>query len=168
MSILLIALSYLTVYLDLSGYSDIAIATGSAMGFTVPENFRKPLSCPSFTTFWRNWHITLSDWVREHIFVVLNGKRLGRFASALVGFMTMFVMEMWHGFTLPYIIGGVYNGLCLGLENLFGLTKTDKRKMNKVVYFMRSVLVNTAFAINTLLFTVNTDQFMKILKSFIG
>ena len=168
MSILLIALSYLTVYLDLSGYSDIAIATGSAMGFTVPENFRKPLSCPSFTTFWRNWHITLSDWVREHIFVVLNGKRLGRFASALVGFMTMFVMEMWHGFTLPYIIGGVYNGLCLGLENLFGLTKTDKRKMNKVVYFMRSVLVNTAFAINTLLFTVNTDQFMKLLKSFIG
>ena len=168
MSILLIALSYLTVYLDLSGYSDIAIATGSAMGFTVPENFRKPLSCPSFTTFWRNWHITLSDWVREHIFVVLNGKRLGRFASALVGFMTMFVMEMWHGFTLPYIIGGVYNGLCLGLENLFGLTKTDKRKMNKVVYLMRSVLVNTAFAINTLLFTVNTDQFMKILKSFIG
>ena len=168
MSILLIALSYLTVYLDLSGYSDIAIATGSAMGFTVPENFRKPLSCPSFTTFWRNWHITLSDWVRELIFVVLNGKRLGRFASALVGFMTMFVMEMWHGFTLPYIIGGVYNGLCLGLENLFGLTKTDKRKMNKVVYFMRSVLVNTAFAINTLLFTVNTDQFMKILKSFIG
>ena len=168
MSILLIALSYLTVYLDLSGYSDIAIATGSAMGFTVPENFRKPLSCPSFTTFWRNWHITLSDWEREHIFVVLNGKRLGRFASALVGFMTMFVMEMWHGFTLPYIIGGVYNGLCLGLENLFGLTKTDKRKMNKVVYFMRSVLVNTAFAINTLLFTVNTDQFMKILKSFIG
>ena len=168
MSILLIALSYLTVYLDLSGYSDIAIATGSAMGFTVPENFRKPLSCPSFTTFWRNWHITLSDWVREHIFVVLNGKRLGRFASALVGFMTMFVMEMWHGFTLPYIIGGVYNGLCLGLENLFGLTKTDKRNMYKVVYFMRSVLVNTAFAINTLLFTVNTDQFMKILKSFIG
>ncbi len=75
---LLIALSYITVYLDLSGYSDIAIATGSVMGFTVPENFRKPLSAASFTIFWRNWHITLSDWVREHIFVVLNGKRLKR------------------------------------------------------------------------------------------
>ena len=166
LSLLLIVLSYITVYLDLSGYSDIAIATGSAMGFTVPENFRKPLSSASFTVFWRNWHNTLSDWVREHIFVVLNGKRLGRTASALVGFCTMFVMEMWHGFTFPYIIGGIYNGLCLGLENLFGLTKVDKRKMNKAVYVLRCILVNFAFAVNTLLFTVNTEQFFRILKSF--
>lgn len=166
-SLALIALSYLTVYLDLSGYSDIAIATGSAMGFTVPENFRKPLSAASFTVFWRNWHITLSDWVREHIFVVLNGKRLGRFASACVGFGTMFVMEMWHGFTLPYIIGGVYNGLCLGLENLFGLTKADKRKMNKVLFVIRCFTVNFAFAVNTLIFTVTPQQFMEIFHSFI-
>ena len=166
LSLLLIVLSYITVYLDLSGYSDIAIATGSSMGFTVPENFRKPLSSASFTVFWRNWHITLSDWVREHIFVVLNGKRLGRVASALVGFCTMFVMEMWHGFTFPYIIGGIYNGLCLGLENLFGLTKVDKRKMNKAVYVLRCILVNFAFAVNTLLFTVNTEQFYRIFESF--
>ena len=166
LSLLLIVLSYITVYLDMSGYSDIAIATGSAMGFTVPENFRKPLSSASFTVFWRNWHITLSDWVREHIFVVLNGKRLGRVASALVGFCTMFVMEMWHGFTFPYIIGGIYNGLCLGLENLFGLTKVDKRKMNKAVYVLRCILVNFAFAVNTLLFTVNTEQFYRILETF--
>ena len=166
MSVILIVLSYITVYLDLSGYSDIAIATGSAMGFTVPENFRKPLSSASFTVFWRNWHITLSDWVREHVFVVLNGKKLKRVPSALVGFSIMFVMEMWHGFTLPYIIGGVYNGLCLGLENLFGLTKADKRKMNKLVYVIRCLFVNTAFAVNTLLFTVTPDEFMRILQSF--
>lgn len=166
--ILIIVLSYLTVYLDLSGYSDIAIATGSAMGFTVPENFRKPLESASFTVFWRNWHITLSDWVRDHIFVVLNGKRLGRTASAAVGFCTMFVMEMWHGFTMPYIIGGIYNGLCLGLENLFGLTKVDKRKMKKPVFIIRCFIVNTLFAFNTLLFTVTTEQFFMILKGFIS
>lgn len=167
-SLTLIALSYLTVYLDLSGYSDIAIATGSAMGYTVPENFRKPLTAASFTIFWRNWHITLSDWVREHIFVVLNGKRLGRIASACVGFATMFVMEMWHGFTLPYVIGGIYNGLCLGLENLFGLTKADKRKMNKAVYVFRCFAVNFAFAVNALIFTVTPEQFMEIFHSFVG
>lgn len=165
--IALVALSYLTVYLDLSGYSDLAIATGSAMGFTVPENFRKPLSSASFTVFWRNWHITLSDWVRDHIFVVINGKRLGRAASALVGFATMFVMEMWHGFTLPYIVGGIYNGLCLGLENLFGLTRADKRKMKKPVYIFRCFIVNAAFAFNTLLFTVTTEQFFEIMRGFI-
>lgn len=163
----IIVLSYVIVYLDLSGYSDIAIAVGSAMGYTVPENFRKPLSAASFTQFWRNWHITLSDWVREHIFVVLNGKKLNRFASAAVGFMTMFVMEMWHGFSLPYVIGGIYNGLCLGLENLFGLTRADKRKMKKPVYFIRCFLVNFAFAFNTLLFTVTPEQFIEIMKGFV-
>ena len=163
----LVALSYLIVYLDLSGYSDIAIAVGSAMGYNVPENFRKPLSAASFTVFWRNWHITLSDWVREHIFVVLNGRRLGRVPSALVGFATMFVMEMWHGFTLPYVVGGVYNGLCLGLENLFGLTRADKRKMNKFVYVLRCVIVNALFAFNTLLFTVTTEQFFAVMRGFV-
>ena len=97
---------------------------------------------------------------------MLNGKKLKRVPSALVGFSIMFVMEMWHGFTLPYIIGGVYNGLCLGLENLFGLTKADKRKMNKLVYVIRCCLVNAAFAVNTLLFTVTPDEFMRILQSF--
>lgn len=163
----IIVLSYVIVYLDLSGYSDIAIAVGSVMGYTVPENFRKPLSAASFTQFWRNWHITLSDWVREHIFVVLNGKKLNRFASAAVGFMTMFVMEMWHGFSFPYVIGGIYNGLCLGLENLFGLTKADKRKMKKPIYFIRCFLVNFAFAFNTLLFTVTPEQFIEIMKGFV-
>ena len=168
LSLAIIVLSYITVWLDLSGYSDIAIATGSAMGFKVHENFRKPLSAPSFTVFWRNWHITLSDWVREHIFVVLNGKRLGRVASACVGFATMFVMEMWHGFSLPYIVGGVYNGLCLGLENLFGLTGVDKRKTKKVVFVLRCTIVNFLFAVNTLLFTVTPDQFFEIMRGFIS
>ena len=71
-SLLIVVFSYLFLFFDLSGYSDIAIAVGSVMGYTVPENFRKPWAAASFTQFWRNWHITLSDWVREHIFVVLN------------------------------------------------------------------------------------------------
>lgn len=166
-SILIVILSYLLLYFDLSGYSDIAIAAGSVMGYTVPENFRKPWAAASFTQFWRNWHITLSDWVREHIFVVLNGRKLGRWASAGMGFLVMFVMEMWHGFTLPYIIGGVYNGLCLGLENLFGLTTADKRKMKKSVYIIRCITVNGLFAVNTLLMTVTPSQLVEIVKGLV-
>lgn len=166
-SLLIVVTSYFLLYFDLSGYSDIAIATGSVMGYTVPENFRKPWAAASFTQFWRNWHITLSDWVREHIFVVLNGKKLNRLASAGVGFMVMFVMDMWHGFTLPYVVGGVYNGICLGMENLLGLTTADKRKMNKAVYVIRCIIVNMLFALNTLLMTVTTEQFIEIFKGFL-
>ena len=60
----------------------------------------------------------------------------------------------------------MYNGLCLGLENLFGLTTVDKRKMNKVVYVIRCIIVNALFAFNTLLMTVNTEQFIDIIKGF--
>ncbi len=165
-SLATVVFSYLLLYFDLSGYSDIAIAAGSVMGYTVPENFRKPWAAASFTQFWRNWHITLSDWVREHIFVVLNGKKLGRLASAGMGFIVMFVMEMWHGFTIPYIVGGVYNGMCLGLENLFGLTTVDKRKMKKSIYVLRCILVNGLFAFNTLLMTVSSAQLLEIIKGF--
>ena len=166
-SLLILLFSYLFLYFDLSGYSDIAIAVGSVMGYTTPENFRKPWAAASFTQFWRNWHITLSDWVREHIFVVLNGKKLGRWASAGVGFVVMFVMEMWHGFTLPYIVGGVYNGLLLGGENLLGLTTADKRKMKKPIYVARCIIVNGLFALNTILMTVPQDKLLEIIKGFI-
>ena len=165
-SFIVTVLSYFIMFFDLSGYSDIAIAVGSVMGYTVPENFRKPWAAASFTQFWRNWHITLSDWVREHIFVVLNNRRLGRWASAGMGFMVMFVMEMWHGFAPINLIGGVYNGLILGLENLFGLTTADKRKMKKPVYIFRCFAVNFLFALNTLLYSVSADKLFEILRGF--
>ncbi len=166
-SLTILLFSYLFLYFDMAGYSDMAIAVGSVMGYTVPENFRKPWAAPSYTQFWRNWHITLSDWVREHIFVVLNGKRLGRWASAGMGFMVMFIMDMWHGFTIPYIVGGIYNGIVLGLENLLGLTTADKRKTNKIIFVSRCVIVNAIFALNTLLMTVSTEQLVEILKGFV-
>lgn len=166
-SILIIIISYLLLYFDLSGYSDIAIATGSVMGYTVPENFRKPWAAASYTQFWRNWHITLSDWVREHIFVVLNGKKLGRWASAGMGFLVMFIMDLWHGFTVPYLVSGVFNGIFLGLENLFGLTTVDKRKVKKPVYIIRCVIVNGFFAVNTLLMTVTPSQLIEIIKGLV-
>lgn len=166
-SLTIVVFSYLFLYFDLSGYSDIAIALGSVMGYTVPENFRKPWAAASYTQFWRNWHITLSDWVREHIFVVLNGKRLGRLASAGMGFLVMFIMDMWHGFTTPYIFSGIFNGLFLGFENLLGLTTVDKRKMKKPVYILRCIIVNGFFAVNTLLMTATPTQLIDILKGFI-
>lgn len=166
-SLAIVIFSYLFLYFDLSGYSDIAIATGSVMGYTVPENFRKPWAAASYTQFWRNWHITLSDWVREHIFVVLNGKKLGRLASAGMGFLVMFIMDLWHGFTTPYLISGVFNGLFLGFENLLGLTTVDKRKIKKPIYILRCIIVNGFFAVNTLLMTTSPSQLIEILKGFI-
>ncbi len=161
-SIAVVALCYITLYLDLSGYSDVAIGLGRITGIDVPENFKKPWCSPSFTVFWRNWHVTLSDFIREHIFVVLNGKKLNKFVSALIGFVTMLVMSLWHGFTAPFVVSGVYNGLLLAIENIFGITKSDKKK-NKTVFFARCVLVCFLFGINTMLFLFDFDTIGKVL-----
>lgn len=159
-----IACGYLVLYLDLSGYSDIAIATASFVGFTVAENFKNPLTAASFTQFWRKWHVTLSDWIREHIFVVFNGKRLSRPVGAVIGFCTMVVMGLWYDFGLASLLSGVYMGVLLGLENLLGLSTVDKRRTPKVVLWGRRLAVNVLFAVSTLAYAMEPEQIFDVLK----
>ena len=157
-SLALIVVSYFTLYFDLSGYSDIAIAVASFTGFSVAENFKNPLTAASFTQFWRKWHVTLSDWIREHIFVVVNGKRLGRPASAAIGMCTMLVMSMWHGFS------GAFMGGLLALENLLNLTTADRRRMPEGIFRLRCLAVNFAFGINALSFSMDLGQMADVVK----
>ena len=166
LSILSLLLSYLELYFDLSGYSDIAIGMGRMAGYAVPENFKRPWASPSFTQFWRNWHSTLSDWIREHIFILLNKKKLKRSISALIALLTMVVMSLWHGFSWLYLIAGVYNGALLAIENLLEQTSVNKRKVKHSVYLARCLFVNAAFALNTLVFTLQYDQLLQVLHGF--
>ena len=162
----LAALSYALVYFDLSGYSDIAIAFGNMLGFPVPENFKNPLSAASFTQFWRRWHVTLSDWIREHIFVVVNGKRLNKYLSALIGLCTMMIMSLWHGFSLLEVVNGLFMGGLLAAENIFSLTTVDRRRTKPALYILRCVLVTGLFAVNAMFFTLNADQLRQALGGF--
>lgn len=165
-SLALVVLGYVLLYLDLSGYSDIAIAVGSFTGITVPENFKKPLSAASFTQFWRRWHVTLSDWIREHIFVVVNGKRLNKYVSALIGLLTMLVMSLWHNFSLLAVLNGLYMGGLLAVENLFGLTTVD-RKAKKPVLYLRRAAVAFFFGVNALFFLLEPQQLLTALGGFL-
>lgn len=166
-SLLLMALSYLILYLDMAGYADMAIALGGFMGIKVPENFKRPLKAASFTQFWRNWHVSLSDWIREHIFVVLNGKKLRRSQTALIGFGTMMFMSLWHGFSPLLVIDGLFNGTLLALENLLGLTTVDRKKSSRAYYIFRCVLTNVIFAFNTMFYTMSAAELINVLGGFI-
>ena len=162
----LAVLSYALLYCDLSGYSDIAIAFGNMLGFPVPENFKNPLSAASFTQFWRRWHATLSDWIREHIFVVVSGKRLNKYQSALIGLCTMTIMSLWHSFGVPAVLNGLFMGTMLAAENIFSLTTADRRHMKPAPYFFRCLLVAALFAVNAMFFTLSTDQLLQALGGF--
>lgn len=161
-SVGVIACSYFILFFDLSGYSDIAVGFGRICGFTVPENFKNPLTAPSFTLFWRNWHVTLSDWIREHVFILLANKRLKRWQSATVAFFTMIVMALWHGFNLPYLVAGAYNGALLAIENIASLTTFPKKRRRGAVFALRCFIVNFLFAINTLVFTCDWQKALDV------
>ncbi len=166
-SLILVFLSYAILYVDLSGYSDIAIAVGSFTGITVPENFKNPLAAASFTQFWRKWHVTLSDWIREHIFVVVNGKRLNKYISALIGLLTMMIMSLWHNFSLITLRNSLYMGFFLVIENLFGLSTVDRRHSKKWLFCLRCALVTFFFGINAMLFLLDSKQVLTVLGGFL-
>ena len=158
--------SYFILFFDLSGYSDIAISFGRLAGYDVPENFKRPMLAPSFTQFWRSWHASLSDWIREHIYVVVAKKKLRKSTTALIAFCTMVVMSLWHGFNLPYLLAGAYNGLLLMGENLLSLTTVNVKKTKKSVYYLRCLAVNFLFALNTLVFTLPPEKLPDVLRGF--
>ncbi len=111
------------IYFDFSGYSDMAIGLGRMFGFQFVENFNYPYIAKSITDFWRRWHITLSTWFREYIYIPLGGNRVGKlrgfFNLATVWFLTGF----WHGADWNYILWGVYFWVFLVIEKAF-LSKT--------------------------------------------
>jgi alginate O-acetyltransferase complex protein AlgI len=167
-SFVIVVISYMLLYFDLSGYSDMAIALGRLAGYEIPENFKKPLRAPTFTQFWRSWHATLSDWIREHIYIVVAKKKLGKPASASIAFATMIVMSLWHGFNVPFLLAGVYNGILLAAENLLSLTTVNIRKTRRSVFYLRCFAVNFLFALNTLVFSIPADKLTVVLRGFLN
>ncbi len=167
-SLAILFLAYVILYVDLSGYSDMAVGAGYFMGVKVPENFKSPWTAASFTQFWRKWHVTLSDWIREHIFVVVQGKQLKKHQSALIGMITMIVMSLWHEFSVMTVIGGIYMGTFLVIENLFSLSTFNARKEKKYKFFIRCAFVNFFFAVNALTFSLELPKILTILRGLIN
>jgi len=106
----------LQIYFDFSGYSDMAIGLGHMLGFTLPENFRLPYAADSIRDFWRRWHITLSSWFRDYLFVPLGGSRHGRLTTFRNLLLVFLLCGFWHGASGRFIVWGLYHGIFLSLE----------------------------------------------------
>lgn len=111
------AVLYVMLYLDFSGYCDIAIGIGRLLGFEVPENFKKPFTATTLTQFWRNWHATLGDWLRENVFIPLGGIRAKGAKLSLIVLGSMVIVGLWHSYTIKFVMWGAYHGALLLLEN---------------------------------------------------
>jgi alginate O-acetyltransferase complex protein AlgI len=110
----------LQIYYDFSGYSDMARGLGNMFGFEFPLNFASPYRSRSITEFWRRWHISLSNWLRDYLYIPLGGSRGGALMTARNLALTMLLGGLWHGAQWTFVIWGAFHGLILGLERLRG------------------------------------------------
>ncbi|MCX7818388.1 MAG: MBOAT family protein [Kiritimatiellae bacterium] len=104
------------IYFDFSGYSDMAIGLGRMFGFEFPENFRHPYAASSMTDFWRRWHITLSTWFRDYLYIPLGGNRGGGLRTARNLAIVFVLCGLWHGAAWTYVVWGLWHGALLALE----------------------------------------------------
>jgi alginate O-acetyltransferase complex protein AlgI len=108
------------IYFDFSGYSDMAIGLGLMMGFRFPENFNNPYTSVSVTDFWRRWHMTLGNWMRNYLYIPLGGNRVNSKWRLYFNLWFVFLASgLWHGAAWGFIFWGAYHGLFLVLERLF-------------------------------------------------
>ena len=117
--LLMAVLGYtMQIYLDFSGYSDLSIGIASLMGFRLDDNFLFPYRSLNLTEFWRRWHISLSTWFRDYVYIPLGGNRKGQARTLLNNFLTMVVAGLWHGSTWMFVIWGALHGAGLAVHKL--------------------------------------------------
>ncbi len=115
------------IYCDFSAYSDIAIGLAALLGFHFAANFRQPYRSKSITEFWRRWHISLSSWLRDYLYIPLGGNRLGRFKTYRNLMITMLLGGLWHGAAWTFVIWGALHGAALAANKLLQEKKLSLR-----------------------------------------
>jgi len=109
------------IFFDFSGYTDVAIGCARLMGYRIPPNFRRPYTAVSFTEFWRRWHLSLSFWLRDYLYIPLGGSRMRTALGVCRNLMiTMMLGGLWHGASWTFVLWGTVHGLLLSLERLLG------------------------------------------------
>ncbi|MBN1775090.1 MAG: MBOAT family protein [Clostridiales bacterium] len=160
------AITYsLQIYFDFSGYSDMAIGLGRMFGFNLKENFDYPYISGSIKEFWRRWHISLSRWFKEYLYIPLGGNRKGTVRTAINLMIVFFCTGIWHGAQWTFVVWGFYHGLFIMLERI-GVIRPDKWKFKALGNIYTLLVAVTAFVI----FRAETfgQGFSMIGKMFVG
>jgi alginate O-acetyltransferase complex protein AlgI len=114
------------IYFDFSGYSDMAVGLGLLFGFKFPQNFNSPYQAVSITDFWRRWHISLSSWLRDYLYIPLGGNRIGPVRTYINLFLVMLLGGLWHGANWTFVVWGGYHGILLAVERGLGVRQNTK------------------------------------------
>ena len=136
------ALAYtFQIYYDFSGYSDMAIGLGAMFGFRFLENFNYPYISRTITEFWRRWHISLSTWFKEYLYIPLGGNRVSKSRNYFNLFVVFLATGIWHGASWNFVVWGLWHGFFIILEKLISLPKKEFRATGKIFCRIYTLLV---------------------------
>lgn len=139
------------IFSDFAGYSTCAIGVALCLGFVLPENFRYPYAAIGFSDFWRRWHITLSAWLRDYLYIPLGGNRKGKIRTHVNVMITMLLGGLWHGASWTFVVWGALHGIYLFVEKIiqekFAVSQPKKPKLmvTKTASFSPVFIKNKAF-----------------------
>ena len=152
----------LQIYCDFSGYSDMAIGLALVMGFRFPKNFDAPYRSATITEFWRRWHISLSSWLRDYLYISLGGNRKGKGRTYLNLLLTMLLGGLWHGAAIRFILWGALHGVALALHKMWLQivpgAKTLGKDMNPVMRLLGIVFTFHLVCLGWLVFRADSMQ----------
>lgn len=152
-TILQAALAYtLQIFCDFSGYSDMAMGLARLLGIELPVNFRLPYAAVSLTEFWRRWHISLSSWLRDYLYIPLGGNRGGTARTYLNLFMTMTLGGLWHGASWHFVVWGALHGVGLAIHKAYLSCRTGVAEQPGPLGRVLSWLLTMAFVVVTWIF----------------
>lgn len=141
------AISYaFQIYFDFSGYSDMAIGLGKMFGFDFPENFNFPYISKSIREFWRRWHISLSSWFKDYLYISLGGNRVGRIRIYINLLIVFFITGLWHGASWNFVVWGLFHGVFIVIERL-GFIKRSKLTSGPLQYAYTLLVVLVGWVI---------------------
>ena len=142
LSCLLASVLYtIQIYADFAGYSLMAIGTGKTLGFELTENFRRPYFAVSVTDFWHRWHISLSTWLKDYVYIPLGGSRCSRIRNYWNIFVTFLVSGIWHGANWTFVVWGVMHGVCQIIEKMLGEQRCRYGRLGKAVKIAITFLI---------------------------
>lgn len=137
----------LQIYYDFSGYSDMAIGMGRIFGFDFPENFNYPYCAASITEFWRRWHISLTTWFREYLYIPLGGNRKGAAKTVRNKWIVFLCTGLWHGASWTFVLWGIINGALMHMESIIRKDKKEPPRRTWYLHLYTVLAVVCAFVI---------------------
>lgn len=167
-SLFLMVWFYILIYFDFSGYSDIAVGFGRLMGYNIPENFKRPFMSPTLTQYWRNWHATLGDWFRDHIYMFFSRKAPSKWTGAGLSVLIMVLIGLWHGFTWLYVGWGIYHGVLIAGESLLNKSLVNRKKVSAAYFYGRCLLTQAFVTLAVIVYCPDHEIVYKIYRGLLN